>query len=67
MQRRLSKKRKILTRYKPEILNMKNQGFSLRQISKELMRRHNLKISRNYLSELLNNKSHKLSIVAVSK
>lgn len=41
--------------YKSEIMNMKTQGFSLRQIQKQLYRDHQLKISvgsiYNYISE----------------
>lgn len=57
LQRRMSKKRKVLIRYKQEILNLKAKGMSLRTIAKEMYRLHNLKISFNYISEILNSKN----------
>ena len=53
LQRRMSKKRKIFIRYKPEIENLRKSGMSLRRIAVEMKIRHNLKVSFNYLSEIL--------------
>lgn len=53
LQRRMTKKRKIIIRYLPEIKNLQRQGMSLRAIAKEMGSRHNLKISFNYISEIL--------------
>ena len=53
LQRRMSKKRKVLVRYRPEIENLRKSGMSLRKISAEMYKRHNLKISFNYISEIL--------------
>ena len=56
LQRRQTKIRKVLIRYRQEILNLKNSGMSLRMISKEMQKRHNFKISFNYISEILSDK-----------
>ncbi len=53
MQRKRTKIRKIKNVYAPEILFLQKKGMSLRQISKELSSRHKIKISYNYLSEIL--------------
>ncbi len=53
MQRRMSKKRKILIRYLPEIKNLQKEGLSLRKIANAMYKLHNLKISHNYISELI--------------
>ncbi|MDA8052776.1 MAG: hypothetical protein M0012_01310 [Deltaproteobacteria bacterium] len=48
-----TKIRKIVNVYIGEILFLQKSGMSLRQISKELYVRHRIKISYNYLSEIL--------------
>ena len=51
-QRKKTKIRKINV-YMGEILFLQKQGLSLRQISKELATRHKIKISYNYIAEIL--------------
>ena len=53
MRRAKTKIRKIKDVYSPEIFFMQKKGLSLRKISKELYSRHKVKISFNYLSEIL--------------
>ena len=53
MRRAKTKIRKISNVYFGEILFLQKSGMSLRQISKELYAKHRLKISYNYLSEIL--------------
>ena len=53
MRRAKTKIRKIKNVYLGEILFLQKSGMSLRQISKELATRHKIKISHNYLSEIL--------------
>ena len=48
-----TKIRKIKNVYIGEILFLQKSGMSLRQITKELYARHKIKISFNYLSEIL--------------
>ncbi len=48
-----TKIRKIANVYFSEILFLQKNGMSLRQISKELYARHRIKISYNYLAEIL--------------
>ena len=57
LQRRMSKKRKIFIRYLPEIKNLQKEGLSLRRIAVEMKIRHNLKISFNYISEILSHRA----------
>ena len=54
-QRKKTKIRKINV-YKGEILFLQKSGMSLRQISKELYAKHRLKISYNYIAEILKTK-----------
>lgn len=53
MIRRAKTKRLLIARYCPEILQLQASGFGLRQISKELYSRHRVKVSFNYISEIL--------------
>ena len=53
IQRKKTKLRKIVNVYRGEILFLKKNGMSLRAISKELFRRHKIKISYSYISEIL--------------
>ena len=48
-----TKIRKIANVHIGEILFLQKNGMSLRQISKELSSRHKIKISYNYLAEIL--------------
>ena len=53
MRRAKTKIRKVKNVYIPEILFMQKQGLSLRKIAKELYAKHRLKISYNYIAEIL--------------
>ena len=53
LRRAKTKKRKIKDTYISEILFLQKSGMSLRAMSKELYIRHKIKISFNYLSEIL--------------
>ena len=53
MRRAKTKIRKISNVYFGEILFLQKSGMSLRQISKELYAKHRLKISYNYIAEIL--------------
>ncbi len=52
-----TKIRKIKNIYMGEILFLQKNGMSLRQITKELASRHKIKISFNYLSEILKSRT----------
>ena len=52
-QRKKTKIRKIKNIYISEILFLQKSCMSLRQITKELAGRHRIKISYNYLAEIL--------------
>ena len=53
MRRKKTKIRKIANVYLSEILFLQKNGMSLRRISKELASRHKIKVSYNYISEIL--------------
>ncbi len=56
LQRKKTKIRKIANVYLDEILSLQKKGLSLRKIAKELYARHKVRVSFNYVSEILSKK-----------